>query len=65
MHWNCTTLENAQFFHIFSYFFGHSSAFLVLEYDEVDFRSFNSGSNDMRTESVLLVVWQLAVFKDN
>ena len=42
----------------------NSSASLVLDYEEVVFRSFNSGSTDMRTESVLSVVWQLAAVKD-
>ena len=42
----------------------NSSPVLVL-YEEVVFRSFNFGSIDMRTESVLSAVWQLAAFKDN
>ena len=42
----------------------NSSAFLVLDYKEVTFRSFNSGSIDMQTKSVLSAVQQLAAFKD-
>ena len=40
-------------------------SFLVLNYDEVDFRSFNSGSIDVRTKIVLSVIWQIVAFKDN
>ena len=43
----------------------NSSGFLILDYEEVIFRSFNSGSIDMRTKIVLSAVWQLAAFKDN
>ncbi len=43
----------------------NSSAFLILDYEEVIFRSFNSGSIDMRTKIVLSAVWQLAAFEDN
>ncbi len=43
----------------------NSSAFLVLDYEEVVFRSFNFGSIDVRTKIVLSAVWQLAAFKDN
>ncbi len=42
----------------------NSSGFLVLDYEEVVFRYFNSGSTGIRTESVLSAVWQLAAFKD-
>ena len=45
--------------------FRNSSAFLVLDYEEVVFRSFNSGSIDIRRESVLSAVWQLDAIKDN
>ncbi len=41
------------------------SALLVLEYKEVIFRSFKSGSIDVRTKIVLSAVWQLASLKDN
>ena len=34
----------------------NSSVFLVLDYEEVVFRSFNSDSVDMQTESVLSAV---------
>ncbi len=37
----------------------------VIDYEEVIFRSFNSGSIDRRTESVLSAVWQLDAFKNN
>ena len=43
----------------------NSSAFLVLDYEEVVFRSFNSGSIDVRTKILLLAVLQIAAFKDN
>ncbi len=43
----------------------HSSAVLVLDYEEVVFRSFNPGSIDMQTESVLSAVWQQSAFNDN
>ena len=43
----------------------NSSTFFVLDYEKDGFRSFNFGSIDMRTESVLSAVWQLAAFKDN
>ncbi len=43
----------------------NSSGFLVLDYEEVIFRYFNSGSIDMRTKIALSAVWQLAAFKDN
>ncbi len=43
----------------------NSSAFLVLNYEEVVFRSFNSGSIDVRPKNVLSGVCQLAAFKDN
>ncbi len=43
----------------------NSSGFLVLDCDEVSFRSFNSGSIDRRTESVLSGVWLLDLVKDN
>ena len=43
----------------------NSSGFLILDYEEVIFRSFNSGSIDMRPKIVLSAVWQLAAFKDN
>ena len=43
----------------------NSSGFLVLDYEEVVFRSFNFGSIDIQTESVLSAVWQLDAFKDN
>ncbi len=43
-----------------------SSTFLAFDYVRLDiFRSFNSGSIDMQTESVPSAVWQLAAFKDN
>ena len=48
------SLENAQFQCIF-----------VLEYEVVVFRTFNSGSIDLRTESKVSADWQLAVSKDN
>ena len=38
--------------------------FLVLDYNEVIFRPFNSSSFDMRTDNVLSAIWQLAAFKD-
>ncbi len=37
----------------------NSSAFLVLDYEEVVFKSLNSNSIDVRTESVLSAVWQI------
>ena len=43
----------------------NSSGFLVLDYEEVIFRSFDFGSIDMQTKIVLSAVWQLAAFKDN
>ena len=43
----------------------NSSTFLVLDYEEDVFRSFNSGSIDMRTESMLSAVCQLAASKNN
>ncbi len=43
----------------------NSSTFLVFDYEEDVFRSFNSSSIDMQTESVLSAVWQLGAFKDN
>ena len=55
MHWNCAILENAQknkkkylkiaHFPILRNF----SAFLVVDYEEVVFRSLNSGSIDVQT----------------
>ena len=42
----------------------NSKAFLVRDYEVVVLRSFNSGSIDMRTDSVLSAVWKLAAFKD-
>ena len=54
MHWNCAILENAQkkkkYLKI-AYFpkLRNFSAFLVVDYEEVIFRSFNSGSFDVRT----------------
>ncbi len=38
--------------------------FLVPVYYKVVFRPFNYGSFDVRTDNVLLAVWQLADFKD-
>ncbi len=49
----------------FKYICAQFSAFLVLDFGKVVFRSFNYVSIDMRTESVLLAVWQLAAFKDD
>ncbi len=55
----------------FKYFFAHflmlrpSSAVLVLDNDEVVFRSFYPGSIDIQTESVLSAVWQQSAFYDN
>ncbi len=43
----------------------NSSASFVLNYDKVVFKSFNSGSIDVRTQIVLSVVWKLSAFKDN
>ncbi len=43
----------------------NSSGFLVLDNEEVIFRSFKSGSIDMLPKIVLSAVWQLATFKDN
>ena len=43
----------------------NSSAFLVLDYDKVVFRSFPFGSINIRTESVMAAVWQLGALKDN
>ena len=43
----------------------HFSAVLVLDYDEVVFRSFNPGSIDMQTKYVLSAVWQQSAFNDN
>ncbi len=43
----------------------NSSAFLVLNYEVVDFRYLYSGSIDVRTEIVLSAVRQLAAVKDN
>ncbi len=43
----------------------NSSGFLVFDCDKVSFRSFNSGSIDRQTESVLSGVWLLDVFKDS
>ncbi len=43
----------------------NSSELKVLDNDEVVFRSFNSGSIDMQTESVLSAVWQESAFNDN
>ncbi len=43
----------------------HSSAVLVLDYEQVVFRSFNSGSIDVQTKIVLSAVWNLSAFKDN
>ncbi len=53
MHWNCVTLENAQkiirnILKIAHFLLlRNSSAFLVLDYEVVFFRSFNSGSIDV------------------
>ncbi len=44
--------------------FCSSCAFLVLSYNELVLRPFNSGSFDMRTNNVLSAVWQLAAFKN-
>ncbi len=44
--------------------FCNFSKFLVLDYDEVVFRSFYSGSIDVQTKIVLSAVWQLDAFKD-
>ena len=41
----------------------HFCTVLVLDYKEEVFRSSNSGSIDIQTESVLSAVWQLAAFK--
>ena len=68
MHWNWATLENAQknirnIFKIAHFLMlRNSSAFLVLDYEVVVFRSFHSGSIDVRTKIVLSAVWQLAAF---
>ncbi len=43
----------------------HSSAVLVLDYENVVFRAFNSGSIDVKTKIVLSAVWQLSALKDN
>ena len=43
----------------------NSSGFLLLDYEEVVFRSFNFGSIDMRTKIILSTVWLLAAFKDS
>ncbi len=43
----------------------HSSTVLVLDYEEVVFRSFNSGPIDVQTKIVLSAVLQLSAFKDN
>ncbi len=43
----------------------HSSAVLVLGYEEVVFRSFISGTIDVQTKIVLSAVWQLSASKDN
>ena len=39
--------------------------FLVLDYEEVVFKSLNSGSIHQRLKIVLSAVWELAAFKDN
>ena len=55
MHWNCAILENAQKNEIKYLKIAHFpilrnfSAFLVVDFEEVVFRFFNSGSNDVRT----------------
>ncbi len=43
----------------------NDSAVLVLDYQKVIFRSFKSGSINVRTKIVLSVVWQLGAFKDD
>ncbi len=43
----------------------NSSTFLVLDYEEDVFRSFNSGSIELQRESALSAVGQLAASKDN
>ena len=43
----------------------NSSAFSVLDYDEVDFRSLNLGFIDKRIDSVLSAVWKIAAYQDN
>ncbi len=54
MHWNCTKLENAQkkykkYLKIVHFpILRNFSAFYVVYYEEVVFRSFNSGSVDVR-----------------
>ena len=58
------SLENAQFSKYFL-MLRNSSAFFVFEYEVVVFRTFNSGSIDLRTESKVSADWQLAVSKDN
>ncbi len=61
MQWNCAILEKGQKYIkkcLKNY------AFLILDYEEIVFRSFNSDSIDMQTESVLSAVWQIAAFKD-
>ncbi len=62
MHWNCEILENApknikdilKMAHFL--ILRNSSAFLLLNCEEVAFRSFNSDSIDMQTVSVLSAV---------
>ncbi len=43
----------------------NASSFLVFDYEEVVFISFNFGSIDVETKIVLSAVWQLSAFKDN
>ena len=69
MHWNCAILENEQkniknIFKIAHFLIlCNSCAFLVLDYDTFILKSFNSGSNNVQTNSVLPAVWQLDAFK--
>ena len=57
--------------YFFLYFFAHflmlrnSGGFLVLNYEKVIFRSFNSGSIDVQTKIVLSVIWQIVASKGN
>ena len=64
-------IKKCTIFKIFFTFFGaffilrNSSAFLILDYEEVALRSINSGSIDVQTKIVVSVVWQLAALKEN
>ncbi len=60
-----TQKSSKRFLHFFAFItLRNFCVFLKLDYDYVSFRSFNSGSIDVRIKTVLSAVWQPAAFKD-